>query len=98
VGQALIPVLIQKYGKESVIGTDMVKPSDKFPCKFLTLNIMHDKKFEKIVHDNKVNTIIHYAAILSAAGEKPNGFEKAKEINIRGLETVFDIALKHKCM
>ena len=97
-GRTLIPALIQKYGKDSVIGTDLTKPDDKFPCKFMLLNIMHEKKFEKIVHDNKVNTIIHFAAILSAAGEKPNGFEKAKEINIRGLENVFDVALKHKCM
>ena len=56
---------------------------------------MHQTKFEKFVRDNKVNHIIHYAAILSATGEKMP--EKAMEINIRGLENVFDVALKHKC-
>ena len=59
------------------------------------LDITHGARFEKIMRDHKVNTIVHFAAILSATGEKIP--EKAKEVNIRGLENVFDIALKHKC-
>jgi len=79
-----------------VVATDLVRPEGKFPCKFLILDILHDTKFDKIIRDNKINTIIHYAAILSATGEKNP--DKAKAINIRGLEIVFDLALKHKCM
>jgi FlaA1/EpsC-like NDP-sugar epimerase len=87
---------MEKYGPNSVIGTDMVKkPEAKMPCKFMILDIMHKNKLEKIVRDNKVTSIVHYAAILSATGEKIP--EKAKEINIRGLENVFDVALKYKC-
>ena len=92
----MIPKLQAKYGNECVIGTDEVKPQDdKFPCKFLVLDITQQGRFDKIVRDNKVNTIVHYAAILSATGEKMP--EQAKKINIRGLENVFDVALKHKC-
>jgi len=95
IGKALIPKLQAKFGQGSVIATDMVKPEKPLTCKFMLLNIMQNGRFEKIVRDNKVNYIIHYAAILSATGEKIP--EKAKEINIRGLENVFDIAIKHKC-
>lgn len=97
IGRALIPKLQAKFGPNCVVGTDAVKPADlKLPCKFLILDIMHAKKMDKIVRDNGVNAIIHFAAILSATGETMP--EKAKDINIRGLEHVFDVSLKNKCM
>lgn len=96
IGRALIPQLQEKYGKDSVVASDMIIPKDPMPCKFLQLNILHKKKLDKIIRDNKINAIIHYAAILSAAGE--NNPEKAKEININGLENVFDVAVKNNCM
>jgi nucleoside-diphosphate-sugar epimerase len=96
IGRALIPKLQAKYGPNCVVGTDAIKPADlKLPCKFNILDIMHVKKMDKIVKDNNINSIIHFAAILSATGELMP--EKAKDINIRGLEHVFDVALKHKC-
>lgn len=61
----------------------------------MTLDITHEKKLEKIVHDHKINMIINYAAILSLEGEKFP--EKVRSINLRGLENVLDIAIKHKC-
>eukprot|EP00831_Metopus_contortus_P077214 TRINITY_DN718_c0_g1_i6.p1 TRINITY_DN718_c0_g1~~TRINITY_DN718_c0_g1_i6.p1 ORF type:complete len:378 (-),score=53.69 TRINITY_DN718_c0_g1_i6:168-1301(-) len=93
-GKALIPVLQQKYGANSVIGTDLQKP-DWMKSRFMVLDIMHKGRMEKMIKDNNVNCIVHYAAILSAAGEKIP--EKAKDINIRGLENIFDLALKYKC-
>ncbi len=95
VGKALIPRLQAKYGPDSVVATDITKPNERVPCKFLVMDIMHLNRFEKFVKDNKVNYIIHFAAILSATGEKIP--QKAKEINIRGLENVLDVALKYRC-
>ena len=96
IGRALIPKLQGLYGKDSVVASDIAKPDGKFPCKFAILDILHHNRFEKCVRDNKINTIVHFAAILSATGEKMP--EKAKEINIRGLENVFDICNKYKIM
>jgi FlaA1/EpsC-like NDP-sugar epimerase len=88
--------LHKQFGNDCVIGTDVSKNEGaKMPCKLMILDIKHKKKMEKIIHDNKVTDIIHYAAILSATGETMP--EKAMQVNIKGLENIFDVAIKHGC-
>ncbi len=69
--------------------------SRDFPCKLFIVDVLHHNRLEKVIADNKVNTIIHLAAMLLMSSEKQP--EKAMQINIRGLENVIDLALKHKC-
>ncbi len=60
-------------------------------------NILNNqyRAFDKIVKDNKINYIVHSAAILSAAGEKDP--MKAIPVNVNGTINAFNIAKDHQC-
>ena len=49
----------------------------------------------KIVKENKIDYIVHLAAILSAAGELYP--DKALKVNIQGTITALDIAREYNC-
>ena len=95
IGTNLVPLLASKYGLQNVIASDLSHPKNKFPCKFMPLDVASFKKYEKIVAENKINYIIHLASILSAVGEKDPA--KAKLVNNGGTDNTLDIAKKHKC-
>ena len=80
-----------------MIASDIKKPNNKnFQGKSYVLDVVHEKKFAKLVKDNNVTCIIHLAAILSAAGE--HNPAKCREVNTIGFENALAIATKHKCL
>eukprot|EP01022_Parablepharisma_sp_SALTPOND_P028862 TRINITY_DN71921_c0_g1_i1.p3 TRINITY_DN71921_c0_g1~~TRINITY_DN71921_c0_g1_i1.p3 ORF type:complete len:171 (-),score=5.43 TRINITY_DN71921_c0_g1_i1:617-1075(-) len=95
VGRALIPKLQAKYGKDTILATDVVGPTMEFPSKCYILNVMHPEKLERFVVDFKVTQILHFASTSTAISETMP--EKAIRVNMRGLENVFDVALKYDC-
>lgn len=97
--------LINEVGADNVIATDVGTSTNPFTCKYEHLDVCNYEynynfiifisAFDKAVKDNKVNYIIHSAAILSAAGEKdPN---KAIPVNVNGTINAFNIARDHHC-
>jgi nucleoside-diphosphate-sugar epimerase len=58
------------------------------------LDITEEDKFVKIVKDNKIDYIVHLAAILSATGELYP--DKALKVNVGGTISALNIAREYK--
>lgn len=89
------PLIKSRCGIENVIGSDLKKPEKKPAGKFYILDVMQEKKYEKMVKDHRIDYIIHMASILSAVGEK-NPLH-CRDVNNVGVQNTLDIAVKHKC-
>lgn len=95
IGCELVPFLRQRYGDvESVIASDIkVAPSELEGGPFTYLDVTDANAIHKIVVDNKVDTIVHLASLLSAVGEKNP--QLAMKVNSRGSENVLEVAAAH---
>lgn len=89
IGKVLTVALREKYGRENVIASDIVKTSsDNEP--YLFLDILNKTRLYEIVEDYDITQVYHLAAILSAHGEwNP---VKTWNINLNGLITILDLA------
>ena len=70
IGIPLIKALVKECGADNVIASDLNSQKYQAPCRFETLDILDQKRFESIVKENKVDYIVHLGAIISAIGEK----------------------------
>ena len=88
IGSALSKALIQKYGSENVLSSD-IRPS-QMDGNFVILDVLDKDAMQDIVKTNKVTHIYHLAAILSAKGEANPIW--AWDINMKGYLNILDIA------
>jgi nucleoside-diphosphate-sugar epimerase len=61
-----------------------------FGCPYTSLDITDAKRYNELVKDNKIDYIVHLAAILSATGELYP--DKALDVNVTGAITAMNIA------
>ena len=52
-----------------MVAADLVNEDDDINCKYYKLDVTDKTTYEKIVKDEKIDYIIHLAAILSSLGE-----------------------------
>ena len=90
IGTELVEALQEKYGKESVIPTD-VRNADG--C--TQLDVMDAESIENLVQSKGITEIYHLAALLSATGEKNP--DLCWNINVDGLVNVISAAKKYGC-
>jgi len=98
IGTELTMALVSKYGKENVFGTDLKKPDEKLLklCSFERLDVTNRDDVFNFVEKNKINTIYHMAAILSAVGEaKPS---LAWDVNMNGLYNILEASRTFNCL
>lgn len=93
IGKGLIPKLLNKFGKNSVIGTDMKQKCEIPNCNYVTLDVRDKTKFEEIVKAEKVNYIVHLAGIISVLAEKNPIL--AREVNVDSVFTSLDLSVKY---
>lgn len=74
----------------SVIASDVGANKVDFGCEYTSLDITDSKKYTALVKDNKIDYIVHLAAILSASGELYP--DKALDVNVNGAITAMNIA------
>lgn len=91
IGSELVPLLSSIFGEERVIPSDVKEIKDK---RFKYLDVTDKNSVDLIIEKNKVDTIFHLAAILSANGE--NNPELAFKINVEGLHNILSSSLKNK--
>jgi len=92
-GTELYPFLVQLYGKDNVLMTDLKNKS--FPENhFKVLDVTDKAATEKLVHNFRPDTIIHNAAILSAAGEKNP--DLALKVNNESAKIFIDMCTESK--
>ena len=97
IGYELIDSLIDNYGQDSVIASDIKDEPEGLKDKVIyeKLDITEGEKVHEIVKKHKVNTIINLAAILSAKGEEMPLL--TWKVNMDGLVNILEVALQEKC-
>jgi len=91
IGIPLVKAICKEVGDNgSVIASDVGEKKIDFPCPYTSLDITHADKYSQLVKDNKIDYIVHLAAILSASGELYP--DKALEVNVNGFITALNIA------
>jgi len=92
IGTELSVALRNRYGTDNVIAADLLAPTPGLlkDGPYFQLNVMEKLAIENLVTRNKVTTIYHLAAVLSASGEKNPSH--AWNLNMLGLINVLDVA------
>lgn len=85
-----------KYGRNQVILTDIIKPTEEIVSDgpYLFVDILDFKGLQKIVVDHRVDWLIHFSALLSAIGEQ--NVSLAVRVNIEGMHNVIELAKQYK--
>lgn len=93
IGSELVLALQQKYGKENIIALDINIP-DNFDGVSEKFDILDKDRLIACINHYRVQEIYHLVSLLSARGEQdPNLTWK---INVDGLKSILDIAVKNK--
>ena len=79
--------------KVYVLATDIIKPKIKLSCDFLIADATNKSSIDAIVKQNRINTIYHLVAVLSATGEK-NPFN-TWQINMESFQNIIEISIKN---
>ncbi|MDX1409288.1 MAG: NAD-dependent epimerase/dehydratase family protein, partial [Saprospiraceae bacterium] len=93
IGTVLTHALVEHYGVENVIATDIKEP-EYHDIDFIMMDILNVQRMREIIDDYNITQIYHLAAILSASGEwNPM---KTWNVNLNGLLTVLDLCVEKK--
>ncbi|MBX7164637.1 MAG: NAD-dependent epimerase/dehydratase family protein, partial [Saprospiraceae bacterium] len=69
IGTVLSKALMDKFGLDHVICSDIRVPAEK-PGQFIQLDILDTEGIKSAIDQYQINTVYHLAALLSANGEK----------------------------
>jgi threonine 3-dehydrogenase len=85
-----------KYGKENVILSDIIKPSQQIVDEgpYIFADILDFKGLQKAVVTHRIDWIIHFSALLSAIGEQ--NVSLAVRVNIEGMHNMIELAKQYK--
>lgn len=95
IGTELTIKLIEKFGEDNVLPTDIKKSesNDVINEKLVILDVRDFEEMNNIVKEFKPDTILHMAALLSATCEKNPLL--AWDINMKGLVNALEVARLH---
>ncbi|CAD7081149.1 unnamed protein product [Hermetia illucens] len=94
-GTECAKLLRSQYGRENVILSDIIKPSQEIVDSgpYIFADILDFKGLQKIVVDHRVDWLIHFSALLSAIGEQ--NVPLAVRVNIEGVHNVIELAKQY---
>lgn len=97
IGSELVAKLREIYGNEAVVATDLRSSAHEITRTgpFELLDVTNDKAMHEIAKRYQVDTIIHLAALLSAAAEEKPLL--AWNLNMGGLMNALEVARELKC-
>ena len=84
IGTDLVPALREKYGRDNVIAAGRRSPPSKKLLEsgpFIYLDALDIDALKKVVYENQIDVIYHFASVLSATGEKMPQFSWNLKIN-----------------
>lgn len=95
-GLNLARILRSSYGQENVLLSDIKKPEQNMTDvgPFVHADILNKSKLRELVVNHDITWLIHFSALLSAVGEM--NMDLAVQINLNGLNNVFDVAREHQ--
>ena len=90
--RALIPKMIEKYGQENVIFSDIYtkKNPNVKNGNFERLDVTDIVTYQYLIEKYEINYIVHLSGILSAVGEKNP--QLAIKVNIDGVVNALNLA------
>ncbi len=91
IGTVLSKALMDKFGLDQVICSDIRVPAEK-PGQFIQLDILDTEGIKSAIDQYQINTVYHLAALLSANGEKNP--ELTWRINMDGTLGVFQVCVE----
>ena len=93
-GTEILPYLYELYGSSNILVTDNFPTVNPLCENFEVLNVLDKNKVETLVQSFKPDYIIHFAAILSASGERNP--KLCLSVNIDGFKNLLDQACEKK--
>ncbi|KAJ1728912.1 hypothetical protein LPJ61_003786 [Coemansia biformis] len=94
-GSTMVSTLRAKLGQENVVASDIRKPArgqrDLGP--FVYADVLNRRALEQIIVDHGIDWVVHFSAILSAAGERNPAL--GLDVNINGFQNVLELARIH---
>ena len=95
IGGYVVKGLIDKG--HTIIGIDRVKSKAEYPgLKQVILDLSSKDDVTRLFEENKIDRVIHLAALAHTAGMKNLTWEVYKKINVECAENVFEACAKHK--
>ncbi|KAL0233114.1 hypothetical protein GEMRC1_011859 [Eukaryota sp. GEM-RC1] len=95
IGLSLIPRLREMYGRDNIIATGRRRVDDlQNAGPYFYLDTSNYEEFAKLVVENRVDWVIHFASMLSAVGERNPSL--ALKTNIDGIHNALEVAKKYK--
>ena len=96
IGIDLADRLVERYGDNSVLVTDLRMPEELRGGRLYdVLDVTYMESVEKIIQAHDIHTIFHLAGILSATGEKHP--ELAWNVNVNGVRNILEAARRFNC-
>jgi nucleoside-diphosphate-sugar epimerase len=97
IGSELVPALVERYGAENVVASDLRlvprRPSSE--GEYEHLDCTQPQQILEVIRRHDVDTVYHLAALLSAvAEERPHA---AWSVNMGGLYNVLEAARQYRC-
>lgn len=93
IGRVLTQALIDKYGYDEVVGSDIRNPEQPY-CHFELVDVTDKDRVDQFIADHQPDHVYHLAAILSANGEANPAL--TWKVNMQGLLNVLDSCKKHE--
>ena len=90
IGTVLTNTLLNKYGHDNVIGSDIAKPNEPLDFIFEACSVLDKDQLFNIIKQYNITDVYLLAAYLSAKGE--DNISKAWSLNIDGLLNVLNFA------
>ena len=97
IGTELVPALLARYPESELVVTDIKEPADTLPdaARFRILDCTNAEAVRDAVADERIDTVYHLAALLSATAEGMP--QKAWDVNMNGLFVILEAAREHGC-
>ncbi|MEA2070008.1 MAG: NAD-dependent epimerase/dehydratase family protein [Asgard group archaeon] len=96
IGSELVPALREKFGSENVFATGRRTPPSKKLREagpFIYMDALDADSIAKVVYEEEIDVIYHFASLLSATGEKMP--QVAWDVNINSLINVLENSRKY---
>lgn len=96
-GPGLAELFAKNYGKDNVLLTDIIKPSDqllKRGINFQYADVLDLNHLRELVVNNRIDWIVHFSALLSAIGEQ--NVPLAISVNINGMQNILELAKQYR--
>ncbi|KAI9506835.1 hypothetical protein GGI25_000133 [Coemansia spiralis] len=95
-GSTMVSALRSRFGSENVIASDIKKPTvdQRNAGPFVFADVLNYRSLEQITVDYGIDWVVHFSAVLSAAGERNPTL--GLSVNVNGFQNVLELAKNHR--